>query len=400
MPFILDKRLLDSRLAIIVQAFGDLSRLEAYSVLSGSLRSIRVLCDRASLLNFDTLTTEAVPKLGGIHKYACPVTFVRPNDAQGNVNEFLGKVLQHTNELSNFSLSLYCANSDASVYDDVVTSLHEGIRALGFRKSRLLRPQNQELSADDVISRRSVDFVCVPSYEGYHLGATAYVPAHDLDRRLGTEKPVPSPSISLSPRLARTLVNLASLSPGQSLLDPFCGSGTILAEGMLQSLNCIGIDRGPNRIRQTQENLSWLQGQEGSARLGAFRVEQGDARDIPRVLNGAMVDGVVTEPILLPKIHSRPTLRQAKGMVNQASEVYSKSLRSVAGVLKRGGRLVIVVPVVQALNGDEVYIILDGARELGLSEFQPRGATFDYPVRLSFESTRWVKRGVYVFVRG
>jgi hypothetical protein len=56
----------------------------------------------------------------------------------------------------------------------------------------------------------------------------------------------------------------------------------------------------------------------------------------------------------------------------------------------------VVVPVVQTMEGEEVALTLNG-RSLGLSLHQPGPTGFEYPVRLSFESTRWVKRAVYVF---
>jgi hypothetical protein len=52
--------------------------------------------------------------------------------------------------------------------------------------------------------------------------------------------------------------------------------------------------------------------------------------------------------------------------------------------------------VIQTMDGDEVTITLDG-RRVGLRLYQPGPVGFEYPVRLSFESTRWIRRGVYVF---
>ena len=68
----------------------------------------------------------------------------------------------------------------------------------------------------------------------------------------------------------------------------------------------------------------------------------------------------------------------------------------MADSIRPGGRIVVVVPVVQTMEGEEVALSLDG-RRLGLRFHQPGPVGFEYPVRLSFESTRWVKRAVYVF---
>lgn len=47
------------------------------------------------------------------------------------------------------------------------------------------------------------------------------------------------------PQLAKSLFNLAQLEPKQKVLDPFCGSGTVLLEGYLNGLNAKGFDINP-----------------------------------------------------------------------------------------------------------------------------------------------------------
>jgi DNA modification methylase len=44
------------------------------------------------------------------------------------------------------------------------------------------------------------------------------------------------------PQLAKALFNLAGLKPSETVLDPFCGSGTVLLEAYLNGLNPIGAD--------------------------------------------------------------------------------------------------------------------------------------------------------------
>jgi tRNA (guanine10-N2)-dimethyltransferase len=64
----------------------------------------------------------------------------------------------------------------------------------------------------------------------------------------------------LPPKLARLMINLAGVEPANAtLLDPFCGSGTILMEGILMGFkNLIGSDISNKAIDDTTQNLSWL----------------------------------------------------------------------------------------------------------------------------------------------
>lgn len=51
------------------------------------------------------------------------------------------------------------------------------------------------------------------------------------------------------PQLAKSLFNLAQLEPGQTVLDPFCGSGTVLLEAYLNGLKGIGFDLNPLAVK-------------------------------------------------------------------------------------------------------------------------------------------------------
>ena len=144
-------------------------------------------------------------------------------------------------------------------------------------------------------------------------------------------------------------------------------------------------------MQDGRENLRWLGGGGGS-----YDIRKGDARNLGLFLRGTKVDAIVTEPVLLPRLEARPRTSTASEMVERAGEIYSSSLATMASSIRPGGRIVVVVPVVQTMEGEEVTLTLNG-RKLGLSLHQPGPTGFEYPVRLSFESTRWVKRAVYVF---
>ena len=122
----------------------------------------------------------------------------------------------------------------------------------------------------------------------------------------------------------------------------------------------------------------------------------GDAADLSSHLERGSVDAVVTEPILLPRLERKPSLSEAEALTERAGKTYASSLISMTEVLRPGARIVTVVPVLQTVDGSEVSVRLNGGR-LGLRPFTPPGPHLEYPVRLAFESTRWIRRAVYVF---
>jgi tRNA G10 N-methylase Trm11 len=73
------------------------------------------------------------------------------------------------------------------------------------------------------------------------------------------KKPVRRNELSISPRLAKILINLAEVKSNGTLLDPFCGIGVILEEALLQNLKVIGIDKDKKAIESARANLKWFE---------------------------------------------------------------------------------------------------------------------------------------------
>jgi SAM-dependent methyltransferase len=389
MPFVLPYSLLEADDVAFVLAFGKLSVLEACAVLGRSVRRAEAPCDRVSVLNVERLQPGRVAELSGVHKCA-PLT-ATVHSSSDDLGQLVDLMTDYVEAKSNISLSGYDVGEDD--YEDLVRSMLDGLRNAGLRKVRLLRPKGSELFSESVLSREAFDVVAFPYHEGFGLGPTTWVPDSTSMRQRGTRRPAPHPDIALSPRLARTLVNLAGLRPSQTVLDPFCGSGTILTEAYGMSLRCLGLDSSASRVQEARENLHWSVG--GVTDRG-YDIRKGDARDLARSLRGTKVDAIVTEPLLLPRLDARPRTATAQAMIEQSAKVYNDALASMADSVKTEGRIVVVVPVVQTMDGDEVTLTLEG-RKLGLRFYQPGPVGFEYPIRLSFESTRWVKRAVYVF---
>lgn len=61
------------------------------------------------------------------------------------------------------------------------------------------------------------------------------------------------------PQLAKSLFNLAGLKPGQRVLDPFCGSGTVLLEAYLNGLVGFGTDLNPLAVKIARAKTEILQ---------------------------------------------------------------------------------------------------------------------------------------------
>ncbi len=93
-----------------------------------------------------------------------------------------------------------------------------------------------------------------------------------------------------SPHVPRNLI-LHYTRPGETVLDPMCGSGTSLVEARLLGRNAIGVDVNPDATLVAQSRLEPVPPTAGSLQ----RVFLGDARCLTQVRDGS-IDLVVLHP--------------------------------------------------------------------------------------------------------
>lgn len=126
------------------------------------------------------------------------------------------------------------------------------------------------------------------------------------------------------PKLARCLVNLSRLKEGDTLLDPFCGTGGFLIEGGFMGLKLIGSDIDDNMVNGTLLNLKSynLTGHIISIK----KWNAGDIQSFLEQLNIKHVDGIVTDP--------------PYGISTSAKGNVEEILNNLENVLKKDGYLV------------------------------------------------------------
>lgn len=395
MPFLVPPESIDSESLILVLAFGTPSLLEAQCVF-GDTAKVSMRCEDIAVANLYGGRFKRYTELAGVHKIALPLPSIDSPD--------FADAITFPEKNFNFSLSLYCIDGDQEAeYEELSEELLSTIRHIGLRKANLIRSRSgPELYSERVVSRSAIDFIVFPIGAASQWGVTVYVPGTEGFKERSTERPYVTSGISLSSRLARLLVNISGVSKGQVLLDPFCGSGTVLGEALLKGADCIGIDRNHGSVERTKENLAWLlsQSQRGGRRPPSYSVITGDATNLRKSLGDQMVDAIVSEPILMPRLSSPPSLDKARRLIKHASAIYSEALYEMSGVLRSGGRMVLVTPSLRTIEGKDVTLSFEDLGDVGLRPFQPPGtAPYEYPLELSHQSTRWIKRAVYALER-
>ncbi|HHE04736.1 MAG TPA: methyltransferase domain-containing protein, partial [candidate division WOR-3 bacterium] len=145
-----------------------------------------------------------------------------------------------------------------------------------------------------------------------------------LKRRPG-ERPFSLP-ISMEPRVARAMVNMARLREGQRLLDPFCGTGGILIEAGLMGIKVFGSDIDERMVKGTIINLEFYG-------IKPEKIVKCDIREIHEYFDN--IDGIVCDP---------PYGRSASTFGENSTRLYEDSFKAFKRVLKPGGYAVISFP--------------------------------------------------------
>ena len=103
------------------------------------------------------------------------------------------------------------------------------------------------------------------------------IPRNLFKQRSNEKRPYSSP-ISMDPILARVLVNLSETSTGESLLDPFCGTGGILIEAGLCGIMPRGLDIQEEMVEGSKENLN-------NYGVINFDIQEGDISEIDELFD-------------------------------------------------------------------------------------------------------------------
>lgn len=219
----------------------------------------------------------------------------------------------------------------------------------------------------------NVEVVVTAGPEGVRVGRVVGVCDQAAFDRRGVDRPSkPGGWIyGMAPPLARCLVNLARARPGATLLDPFCGIGTVLQEAMLLGVNVVGSDVDPEAVRSAEANLKFVQ-KEFPGPKGSFRLSARDARETG--LKEASVDCVATEPFLGPGFQKRPSREEANRVLGNLRPLFAGSLEEMARVLRPGGSATIVFPEIEVPNGD---VAMDVAGLLATSGLRLRATVLD-----------------------
>lgn len=198
-----------------------------------------------------------------------------------------------------------------------------------------------------------------PQSQETYLGYVAAVQNIESYNNRDYNRPSPDPhSGMLPPKLAQTMVNLAGLptpliSKGKpaTILDPFCGSGTVLQEALLLQHNILGSDISAKAVQKTISNLNWLI---TTYQLDPKPVESlitvASAENLTATYASQQVSAIVTEPYLGPAQSSIPSTSEAHKIIDSLVPLYRAFLTEIKELKLQDLTSVIVFPKIAGIS--------------------------------------------------
>jgi tRNA G10 N-methylase Trm11 len=269
-----------------------------------------------------------------------------------------------------FGVSVYCTENTlrslsmgiqrfvGSAVKGELADLGKKANFMGFGNDRkLAQLSHVEVLKKNLVENKAEVLFCIGRTETWVATTIAVHNPFEFQKR-DIYKPNQRKIFGMPPRLARIMVNLSSCIPGKTLLDPFCGVGTILQEALLERTIVVGIDVNPWCVKAASENLEWIV-REYRLEGADFRVLQGDINRLVEKIGQETVDCIVCEPDLGPALRQVPTGPYAEKIIQKLEPLYFGFVEQAYRTLKPSGRLVLVTPYIKSRSGQSVTMPID-----------------------------------------
>ena len=169
----------------------------------------------------------------------------------------------------------------------------------------------------------------------------------------------------IPPKVAQIMINFCGAAKGSTILDPFCGVGTILQEAILLGYKTAGSDINPTAILNSEKNLEWFRNRYKVA-PGKYQVETADVKDIVVTFPQAKFEAIVSEGSLGPMYSYLPTENDMQASFEALKSLWLVAFTEFKKLLKPGARVVICLPAYKTnLTDYKLFPSVDFITDLG-----------------------------------
>ena len=314
---------------------------------------------------------ELIARLGGTIKIAESAGLAKN---EGDLQTIIASTLDKIDGKKIFGLSYYSDESDeerAGFTEQLGKNIKKELSARG-GSARYVFNHEPILSSVTVeknnLTKKGREFIIIKDDKQYSLWLTRSVQlfedwgARDFGRPGRDDL-----SGMLPPKLARMMINLSGANIKSAILDPFCGSGTILTEAMVLGYKkIIGADVSEKAIRDSEKNISWLR-ERKPAIESEVKVFTADVSDLDKFIPSLSIDAVIAEPYLGKPLKGNEPREVLLAQADDLKKLYLNAFRKFKKILKPNGAVIFIVPRFN-FRGD--WITIDCQNEIEAIGFQ------------------------------
>jgi len=317
------------------------------------------------------IAQELIKKLGGTIKIGAINSEIKSLDIE-KIKKQLIKIIDKKEKSGKFKFGFSYYGNDKLNLKTLGMETKKHLKEQGI-SCRWVTGRDRSLSSviveQNKLTSSGIELNIFPLTKGEHKGVSevligqtlAVQPFKELSFRDYGRPARDDHSGMLPPKLAQIMINLAVPHPnpplirggkdskagqGGVILDPFCGSGTILTEAMLMGYkNIIGSDNSKKAIEDTEKNINWIKKNYQLSTVN-YQLYNKSAAQLSQILKPNTINAIITEPYLGPQ---RGKLNLKK-IIPELKKLYSASLKEFKKILKPHSRIVIIFPVFRTQN--------------------------------------------------
>ncbi len=340
----------------------ELSLAELESLVGA--KALSVFSTDTALL--DVETTPDIARLGGTMKIAEVIeTLASTNwrEISRQLPEIVGKYINQDSKIQ-LGISVY-GNVGARQILASALEVKKHLKSQG-HSVRIAPNKDSVLSAASVMHNKLLNsgYEIVVSIGKKNSVIARTVAVQDVDAYAERDhgRPMRDARVGmLPPKLAQIMISLAQPeSNNATVYDPFCGTGVVLQEALMQGLQASGSDLESRMIEYTRENLAWLSDKYGVSSPLSLKVADSRAVKLP-----AKNVSIISETYLGPTFSREPNQGDLAEAMKTVDSLLYKSFCNFSEQLMSGTRHCIAVPTWYVDNRLNHLPLIDQISSLG-----------------------------------
>ncbi len=178
------------------------------------------------------------------------------------------------------------------------------------------------------VIEKGIDLNIIKGKSKIYLGKSVSIQNIDNYSKRDFEKPCRDAKIGmLPPKLSQIMINLAGET--KTIFDPFCGTGTILMEGLLMNKTVIGSDISEEMKKYSIKNCEWLIENFNLNKNLKYKVFAKDSRLLTKKDLPEKIDAIITEGYLGTPLSQVPSSEKIEKIFRELSNLHLNWLTTI-----------------------------------------------------------------------